>query len=71
MDMRLVPVDQQVTVALSTSQQVLHLSDKGLPLCGIGTGYRGYGSRALGGAEDGIQFGCDAQAKEGRPPVRR
>src|ERR1700761_926175 len=120
MDMRLVPVDQQVTVALSAGQQVLHLSDKGLPLCGIGpteqllgllpgqiqamqgrsdrlattaqakalahpadqapqrpprrgigTCYRGYGSRALGGAENGIQFGCDARAKGGRPPVRR
>jgi hypothetical protein len=38
---------------------------------GIGTGYRGYGSRALGGAEDGIQFGFDVRAKGGRPPVRR
>lgn len=36
MDMRLVPVDQQVMVALGTGQQVLHLPDKGLPLCGIG-----------------------------------
>ena len=120
MDVRLVPVDQQVTVALSAGQQVLHLSDEGLPLCrigpteqllgplpgqiqtmqgrpdrlstiknakalahpadqapqrpprrGIGTGYRRSGSRAPGGAEDGIQFGCDARAKGGRPPVRR
>src|ERR1700755_380062 len=36
MDMRLVPVDQQVMVALGTGQQVLHLPDEGLPLCGIG-----------------------------------
>jgi hypothetical protein len=30
----------------------------------IGTAYRGYGSRALGGAEDDLQFGCDARAKD-------
>ena len=120
MNIRLVPVDQQGTVALGAGQQVLHLPDKGLPLCGIGpteqllgslprpiqamqgrpdrlatitdakalahpadqtpqrpsrrgigTAYRGDGSRARGGAEDDIQFGCDARAKGGRPPVRR
>jgi hypothetical protein len=120
MDMRLVPVDQQVTVALRAGQQVWHLPDKGMPLCGIGPteqllgllpgqvqtvqrgpdrlattaqakalahpadqtsqrpsrrgigpGYRGFGSRALGSAEDGIQFGFDVRAKGGRPPVRR
>jgi hypothetical protein len=43
---------------------------------GIGTGYRGTGypgrgGRILGGADDGIQFGRDARAKGGRPPVRR
>src|SRR6201993_3009632 len=36
MDMRLVPVDQQVMVALGTGQQVLPLPDEGLPLCGSG-----------------------------------
>ena len=114
MEMRLVPVDQQVTVGLGAGQQVLHLPDEGLPLCGIGpteqllgllpgqvqtvqsgpdrlattaqakalahpadqasqrpsrrgigTGYRGCGGGAPGGADDGAKGGFDGRAKGG------
>ena len=35
MDMRLVPVDQQVAVAWRAGQQICHLFDKSPPLLGI------------------------------------
>src|ERR1700739_4048588 len=60
MDMRLVPVDQQVTVTLSAGQQFWHLPDEGLPLCGIGPTEQRLG--LLPGQVQTVQSGPDRLA---------
>jgi hypothetical protein len=67
MDMRLVPVDQQVAVALRAGQQICHLRDKSLPLLGISPAEQLLGSfpgqvETVQGSPDRLATITDAEA---------